>query len=60
MPMIPALGKPRKEDHKFEASIYFILRSIEEEREKKEKKREEKDIQLTFACYLSSHICHKL
>lgn len=38
MPMIPALRKPRQEDHKFEASIYFILPSIEEEREEEEKK----------------------
>lgn len=32
MPMMPALRKPRQEVHKFEASIYFLLRSIEEER----------------------------
>ena len=42
MPMMPALRKPRQEDHKFEASIYFILLSIEEEREKKGKKKRRK------------------
>ena len=42
MPMMPALRKPRQEDHKFEASIYFILRSIEEEREEEGKKEKKK------------------
>lgn len=40
--MIPAHRKPRQEDHKFEASVCFLLGSNEEEREEEEVKEKKK------------------
>lgn len=48
MPMIPALRKLRQGDHKFEASVYFILGSNKEEREEEGKKRHPVDIWVLY------------
>lgn len=44
--MTPARRKPRQENHKFEASLCFLLVSSEEEREEEEEKRGERHLSI--------------
>jgi hypothetical protein len=39
MPVIPALGKLRQEEHQLDASLGYIVRPIEKERERRRRRR---------------------